>query len=76
MIIVSSFQSEAPLLLTPYLKNLTDSEIHSVMTSGFATVAGKGYILFYSYLLTFDILFENNLNFTNFITILYFLYGW
>nr|CAH7718786.1 unnamed protein product [Callosobruchus chinensis] len=27
-------QSEAPLLLAPYLKDLTDSEIHSVMTSG------------------------------------------
>ncbi|VEN59312.1 unnamed protein product [Callosobruchus maculatus] len=34
-------QSEAPLLLAPYLKDLTDSEIHSVMTSGFATVAGS-----------------------------------
>ncbi|CAH2015190.1 unnamed protein product [Acanthoscelides obtectus] len=34
-------QSEAPLLLSPYLKDLTDSEIHSVMTSGFATVAGS-----------------------------------
>ncbi|CAH1099493.1 unnamed protein product [Psylliodes chrysocephalus] len=39
--------TEAPLLLSPYLKNLTDSEIHSIMTSGFATVAGSvmaGYI--------------------------------
>lgn len=34
-------QSEAPLLLKPYLKNLTASEIHSVLTSGFATVSGS-----------------------------------
>ncbi|XP_057670757.1 sodium/nucleoside cotransporter 2-like [Diorhabda carinulata] len=33
--------TEAPLLLSPYLKNLTDSEIHSIMLSGFATVAGS-----------------------------------
>ncbi|KAF2904936.1 hypothetical protein ILUMI_01239 [Ignelater luminosus] len=32
--------SEAPLLLKPYLSDLTASEIHSVMTSGFATVSG------------------------------------
>ncbi|KAJ8984166.1 hypothetical protein NQ317_017818 [Molorchus minor] len=33
--------SEAPLLLAPYLKDLTDSEIHSIMTAGFATVSGS-----------------------------------
>ncbi|XP_072388112.1 uncharacterized transporter YutK-like isoform X1 [Diabrotica undecimpunctata] len=33
--------TEAPLILAPYLKDLTASEIHSVMTSGFATVAGS-----------------------------------
>ncbi|CAG9815131.1 unnamed protein product [Phaedon cochleariae] len=33
--------SEAPLLLAPYLKSLTDSELHSIMTSGFATVSGS-----------------------------------
>ncbi|KAF5279900.1 hypothetical protein FQA39_LY18198 [Lamprigera yunnana] len=32
--------SEAPLLLKPYLEDLTASEIHSIMTSGFATVSG------------------------------------
>lgn len=45
---INTFQTEAPLLLTPYLKNLTDSEIHSVMTSGFATVSGK---VFFSFLI-------------------------
>lgn len=34
-------QSEAPLLYRPYVKDLTPSEIHCVMTAGFATVAGK-----------------------------------
>lgn len=32
--------SESPLLVRPYLKDLTHSEIHSIMTSGFATVSG------------------------------------
>ncbi|XP_073979834.1 concentrative nucleoside transporter 2 isoform X2 [Rhodnius prolixus] len=32
--------SEAPLLYRPYVKDLTPSEIHCVMTAGFATVAG------------------------------------
>ncbi|KAK5638673.1 hypothetical protein RI129_012968 [Pyrocoelia pectoralis] len=32
--------SESPLLLKPYLEDLTVSEIHSMMTSGFATVSG------------------------------------
>jgi nucleoside permease NupC len=34
-------QGEAPLLFKPYIKDLTKSEIHAVMTEGFATVAGK-----------------------------------
>lgn len=32
--------SESPLLIRPYIKDLTHSEMHSVMTSGFATVSG------------------------------------
>uniref|UniRef100_A0A8C2J1H7 Solute carrier family 28 member 1 n=1 Tax=Cyprinus carpio TaxID=7962 RepID=A0A8C2J1H7_CYPCA len=34
-------QTEAPLLIRPYLKDMTDSEIHAVMTGGFATIAGS-----------------------------------
>ncbi|KAF3854804.1 hypothetical protein F7725_022859, partial [Dissostichus mawsoni] len=34
-------QTEAPLLIRPYLINMTKSEIHAVMTGGFATVAGS-----------------------------------
>ncbi|XP_026112984.1 sodium/nucleoside cotransporter 2-like [Carassius auratus] len=33
--------TEAPLLIRPYLKDMTKSEIHSVMTGGFATIAGS-----------------------------------
>lgn len=34
-------QSEAPLLIRPYLTDMTKSEIHAVMTGGFATIAGS-----------------------------------
>eukprot|EP00095_Tigriopus_kingsejongensis_P011047 snap_masked-scaffold23_size669530-processed-gene-0.5 protein:Tk11047 transcript:snap_masked-scaffold23_size669530-processed-gene-0.5-mRNA-1 annotation:"sodium nucleoside cotransporter 1" len=33
-------QAMAPLLIEPYLPKMTRSEIHSIMTSGFATIAG------------------------------------
>lgn len=33
-------QTEAPLLIKPYLAAMTLSEIHAVMTGGFATIAG------------------------------------
>ena len=33
-------QTEAPLLIKPYLPRLTISELHAVMTGGFATIAG------------------------------------
>ncbi|GAB1286815.1 Sodium/nucleoside cotransporter 2 [Apodemus speciosus] len=32
--------TEAPLLIRPYLADMTMSEIHAVMTGGFATIAG------------------------------------
>ncbi|XP_041965942.1 sodium/nucleoside cotransporter 1 [Alosa sapidissima] len=34
-------QTEAPLLIRPYLNDMTQSEIHAVMTGGFATIAGS-----------------------------------
>lgn len=34
-------QTEAPLLIRPYLPDMTKSEIHAVMTGGFATIAGS-----------------------------------
>src|SRR5690606_27803889 len=33
-------QTEAPLLIRPYIRGMTRSEIHCMMTSGMATVAG------------------------------------
>lgn len=33
-------QTEAPLLIKPYLKDLTMSELHTIMVGGFATIAG------------------------------------
>ncbi|XP_036591592.1 sodium/nucleoside cotransporter 2 [Trichosurus vulpecula] len=32
--------TEAPLLIRPYLPDMTSSEIHTVMTGGFATISG------------------------------------
>ncbi|NXE39866.1 S28A1 protein, partial [Ptilorrhoa leucosticta] len=34
-------QTEAPLLIRPYLIDMTLSEIHAVMTGGFSTIAGS-----------------------------------
>ncbi|XP_032692749.1 sodium/nucleoside cotransporter 1 [Lontra canadensis] len=34
-------QTEAPLLIRPYLADMTLSEIHAVMTGGYATIAGS-----------------------------------
>lgn len=34
-------QTEAPLLIRPYLADMTLSEIHVVMTGGYATIAGS-----------------------------------
>ena len=33
-------QTEAPLLIKPYVGTMTQSELHAVMTGGFATIAG------------------------------------
>ena len=37
-------QATAPFLIKPYLTDLTKSEIHAVMTGGFATIAGRFWI--------------------------------
>ncbi len=40
-------QTEAPLLIRPFLDDMTESELHAVMVGGFATIAGSvlaGYI--------------------------------
>ena len=34
-------QTEAPLLIAPFIENLTTSELHAVMVCGFGTVSGS-----------------------------------
>ncbi|XP_015331945.1 solute carrier family 28 member 3-like [Marmota marmota marmota] len=34
-------QTESPLLVRPYLPYITKSELHAIMTAGFATIAGS-----------------------------------
>ena len=34
-------QTEAPLMIKPYLPTMTPSELRAVMTGGFATIAGS-----------------------------------
>lgn len=43
-------QTEAPLLIKPYVGTLTTSELHSVMVGGFATVAGGVLAAYVSFL--------------------------
>lgn len=33
--------SESPLMITPYINDLTSSELHAIMSSGFSTVSGS-----------------------------------
>lgn len=42
--------TEAPILIKPYLKNMTRSEIFIMMTAGFATVAGSVLVLYGAFL--------------------------
>ena len=37
--------TEAPLMIRPFLPQMTKSEIHAVMTGGFATIAGASFSL-------------------------------
>lgn len=41
--------SESPLLIKPYISILTESEIHSIMVSGFATISGTGLAAYMSF---------------------------
>lgn len=41
MVTILYFQTEAALLIEPALATMTESEIHSVMTAGFACIAGS-----------------------------------
>jgi len=39
-------QTEAPLLIRPFLKGMTTSELHAIMVGGFATIAGGVFALY------------------------------
>jgi len=39
-ILVCIIKSEAPLMIRPFIKEMTRSELHAVCTGGFATIAG------------------------------------
>ena len=39
-------QTEAPLLIRPFLKGMTMSELHAIMVGGFATIAGGVFALY------------------------------
>lgn len=38
-------QGENALLVRPFVKDMTRSEIHQIMTSGFATISGTNFII-------------------------------
>ncbi|MBE9177140.1 NupC/NupG family nucleoside CNT transporter [Oculatella sp. LEGE 06141] len=42
-------QTEAPLLIKPYIASMTLSELHAVMTGGFATIAGGVLVAYVSF---------------------------
>lgn len=42
-------QTEAPLLIRPFLKSMTMSELHAIMVGGFATIAGGVFALYVSF---------------------------
>jgi len=41
-------QTESPLLIRPFIKEMTRSELAAVMTCGFATIAGSVFVLYVS----------------------------
>ena len=44
-----TLQTEAPLLIRPFLKDMTLSELHAVMTGGLATIAGAVFGAYIAY---------------------------
>ena len=42
-------QTEAPLLVKPFLQRMTKSELHAIMVGGFATIAGGVFVLYTSF---------------------------
>lgn len=42
-------QTEAPLLVKPFMPGMTESELHAIMTGGFATIAGSVFGIYISF---------------------------
>lgn len=42
-------QTEAPLLVKPFFPTMTESELHAIMTGGFATIAGSVFGIYLSF---------------------------
>ena len=42
-------QTEAPLLVRPFMPEMTESELHAIMTGGFATIAGSVFGIYISF---------------------------
>lgn len=42
-------QTEAPMLVRPFMAEMTESELHAIMTGGFATIAGSVFGLYVSF---------------------------
>ena len=62
------FQTEAPLLIRPLVGDMTRSELHAIMTGGFATIAGSvlgAYIAFGVCLRKYEVFFNMCLDHQN-----------
>lgn len=57
-------QTEAPLLIKPFLPLMTKSELHAVLTGGFATIAGGVLAAYIGFGVSFTIYQKNILTFT------------
>jgi nucleoside permease NupC len=55
--------SEAPLMIMPLIPKMTTSELHAVLTGGFATMAGSKIDLFFSYLFIFLRIYSCDIHF-------------
>lgn len=42
-------QTEAPLLVRPFMPGMTESELHAIMTGGFSTIAGSVFGVYVSF---------------------------
>ncbi|KAB7507749.1 hypothetical protein Anas_05105, partial [Armadillidium nasatum] len=46
---IFAFKAEAPLMIKPYISLMTKSELHAIMTGGFATISGSVLVAYISF---------------------------